>query len=57
MFSPFLVSLLKHASPILPPPASMRMCPFLPTQSHLTTLAFAYTGHLSLHRTKGFSSD
>ena len=27
-----------------------------PTHSYLTALAFPYTGALSLHRTKGFSS-
>jgi len=30
--------------------------PHLPTPSHLSTLAFPYTGTSSLHRTKGFSS-
>jgi hypothetical protein len=56
MLSPFLVSPLKTHYPIPPPPASIRMLPLLPTDSHLTTLAFSYTEVLSLHSIKGFSS-
>ena len=36
--------------------SSMRLLPHPPTHSHLTALAFPYTGALSLHRTKGLPS-
>jgi hypothetical protein len=42
--------------PLCPSPASMRVLPQAHTHSHLTTLAFPYTGATSLHRTKGLSS-
>ena len=37
-------------------PASMRMFPHPPTQSHLPALAFPFSRASSLHRTKGLSS-
>ena len=37
-------------------PASMRVLALQPTYSHLTALAFPYTGAFSLHRNKGLSS-
>jgi len=37
-------------------PAFMRVLPHPSTHSHLTSLAFPYTGTRSLHRTKGLSS-
>ena len=45
MSSPFPVSPLQTHYPIHPPTTSMRLC--LP-RSHLTTLAFPYTGASSL---------
>ena len=54
MLSPFLVSPLQPHCPILMYPASMRELPYPPTHSHLATLAFLYTGALSLYRTKDF---
>ena len=56
MLSPFLASPLEPPFSIPHPPASMRMLPLPPTHSHLTTLAFHYTGELSLHKIKSFSS-
>ena len=47
MLSPFLVSPLKTAYPLPPPPAHQ------PTHSSFLVLAFPYTGASSLHRTKG----
>ena len=44
MLSPFPVSSLETPSPVLTPPASVRVLPLPPTHSHLTTLAFPYTG-------------
>ena len=49
MLSPFPVSPLE---PPIPSPTT----PIPLTHSHLTTLAFPYTGVSSLHRTKGLSS-
>jgi hypothetical protein len=43
MLSPFPISPLERPSPP-PPPASMRVLPLPPTHSHLTALAFPYTG-------------
>jgi hypothetical protein len=57
MLSPFPVSPLENPYPFLPPPASLRVLTHPPTHSHLTALAFPYTGESSLHRTKGFSSN
>ena len=56
MLSPFLISPLETSYPIPPPCASMGALPLPPTHSHLTSLAFPYTGELSLYRTKGLSS-
>ena len=48
---------LRNPPSLIPvPPASMRVLPHPPTHSHLTVLAFPYTGASSFHRTKGFSS-
>ena len=51
MLSLFLVSSPQTLIPS--PSASMRVLPYPPTHSHLTALAFPYTGASSLHRTKG----
>jgi hypothetical protein len=53
MLSPFLVSALQTLYPIPFYSAFMRMLPYLPSHSHLATLAFLYTEASSLHRTKG----
>jgi hypothetical protein len=37
-------------------PVFLRMLPYLPTHSHLTTLVFPYTGALSLQKIKGLYS-
>ena len=52
MLYPFLVSPLDHPSTIPLPHASMNMLPLSPTHSHLTALAFPYTGESSLHKKK-----
>ena len=54
MLSPFLVS--PQQTPILSPSPCFYEGAPTPTYSHLTSLAFPYTGALSLHRTKGFHS-
>ena len=54
MLSLFLVSSPQTLIPS--PSASMRVLPYPLTHSHLTALAFPYTGALSLHRTKGLPS-
>jgi hypothetical protein len=46
---------LQTPYPILPSPCFFEGAP-LPTHFYLPTLAFPYTGALSLHRTKGLSS-
>ena len=56
MVSTFLVSLLQTSYPIPPYPASIRVLPHPPTHSHLTALAFLYTGAWSLHKTKSLPS-
>jgi hypothetical protein len=56
MLSPVPVSPLEPLYPIPPYPASMRVLPHPPIHSHLTALAFLYTGASSLHRNKGLSS-
>ena len=56
MLSPFPISPLQISYPMSPYPVSMRVLPHLPTHSHLTTLAFLYTGASSLHQTKGLTS-
>ena len=53
---PFPVHLPQTPYPIHLTPASMRVLPHAPTHSHLTVLAFPYTGASSLHRTKGIPS-
>ena len=56
MLSPFPVFPLPE-TPILPPPASLRVFLHLLTHSHLPTLNSSTLGHLSnLHRTKDLSS-
>jgi hypothetical protein len=52
---PFQVSPPGIPNLILPPLACMRVFPYLSRHSHLHTLAFPYTGELSLHRTKDLS--
>ena len=57
MLSPFSFSPLPETLyTILPPLASLRVFPHLPTNSCLPILTFLYTGASSLHRTKGLSS-
>jgi hypothetical protein len=59
MLSPLLVSPPEPLYPTPSPPASVKVLPsifLLPTHSHLTALAFPYTGESSLHRTKALSS-
>ena len=56
MLSPFLVSPLQIPYSILLSPASMRVLPHPPTNSHLIILAFPYAGASSLQRTKGLFS-
>jgi hypothetical protein len=48
---PFLGFAPPEASYLNPPPPA----PYLPTHSHLTALAFTYTGASKLHRAKGLS--
>ena len=50
MLSPFPVFPPQTPYPISP--ASMRVFPYSPTDSHLTTLTFPYARALSLHRIK-----
>ena len=45
MLSPLLVFPPQIPVSILPPRASMRVFPHLLTHSHLSVLAFPYTGH------------
>ena len=56
MLSPFLVSPLKTPYSIPLTPASMRMFVLPPTHPYFPILTFSYSGTVSLHRTKGFSS-
>ena len=56
MLHPFLVSPQETPYPILPPPTSMRVFAYPPTQACLSTLAFSYTGASSLHSRKGLSN-
>jgi hypothetical protein len=54
MLSPFLISPLQTSYRIPPYPDSMRLLPNPPTHSHLTTLAFFYTGHQAFTELKAF---
>ena len=56
MLSHFLVSSPEPAYSIALLSDSMGVSPHPLTHSHLTILAFPYTGASSLHRTKGLSS-
>ena len=56
MLFPFPVSPLQVPYLMLPPPASMRVLPYQPTHSCLSSLAFPYPLSSSLHSTKGLSS-
>ena len=56
MLSPFPVFPLQTLYPIIPYSASVRIFLHPPKQSHLTALAFLYTGVSSLHRTKDLPS-
>ena len=53
MLFPFLVSPSETPSPIPPPSASMKMLPLPPTHSHLTVLAFPYTGEINPSQDQG----
>jgi hypothetical protein len=53
---PLPVFHVQNHYPIPNIPASMRVLLHAPTHSHLSTLAFPYTGALILHRTKGLPS-
>ena len=54
MLFPFSIS--PPQPPYVISPVSMRMLAHPPTKSHLTVLAFPFTGTSSLHKTKGLSS-
>jgi hypothetical protein len=56
MLSPFQVSPQETPYPIPPIPTFMSVIPYPPTNAHLPTLAFPYTGVSGLHRTKVLSS-
>jgi hypothetical protein len=59
MIFPFQVTLPQIPNPISPLPlsfASMRVLLYPLTQSHLTTLAYPYTGALSYYRTNDLPS-
>ena len=53
MLSPFPVSPPQALYPLLPPSASMRVLPHLPTHSCLSSLAFPYPHSSSHQKTKG----
>ena len=56
MSIPFPVSPPQDSYPLLPPTASIRVLPYPPTHSCLSSLAFPYPGSSSLHWTKGLPS-
>ena len=56
MLSPFPVSPPQALYSLLPPPAFMRVFPYLPINFCLSALVFPYPGSSSLHKTKGLPS-